>query len=238
MNDELDPLDETLARGLGALAPAEFELDADRTLGALRPALRRARLQRRVATATTALGLLAVVVAGAAVIERHPGSKVDVQARDRPTRPTTIGPLRSTTTRVSTSTSTSVPRTITPTTVPDHRTTTTLPRQDNQGPGARPVTTTPAPTPTTTPAGQRGSTTTTTTPPGTTTYVAIGGRVTIRFAAGRLTLVSRIAAPGYAIDLRTNTASEIEVRFSNGRNESRIRVRVKDGALEPEISQT
>ena len=61
--------------------------------------------------------------------------------------------------------------------------------------------------------------------------------MTIRFAAGRLTLVSRVAAPGYSVDLRTNTPSEIEVRFSNGQSESRIRVRVKDGALEPEISE-
>ena len=44
MSDGFDgePRDDALARGLRGLAPSEFELDPDQTLGAMRPALRRA----------------------------------------------------------------------------------------------------------------------------------------------------------------------------------------------------
>ena len=63
MNDDLDPLDETLSRGLSALAPSEFELDADAALGSMRPAFQRARARRRLAISSSALGVVAVLAA-------------------------------------------------------------------------------------------------------------------------------------------------------------------------------
>ena len=64
--------------------------------------------------------------------------------------------------------------------------------------------------------------------------------VTITFVGGRLKLDSYAAAAGYTAEVHTDTASEIEVRFSNDTShlQSRIRVRVKDGQLEPEITDS
>jgi len=213
VNDERDPLDDTLAEGLRALAPSEFSLDADRTLDDLRPRLHRARTHRRLAVSTSVLGAL-VVVAGAAALLRHdPGSRVDVRGRPNPTV-ATLAPASSTTSTTHRNTTTSsVPRNAI--TVPAPAVTT---------PTAPPTTpgTTPAPAPAA---------------PQTKTYASTGGRITIRFANGRLTLAKVSPAPGYTTDLHKQAADDVEVRFHNASHESRIRVRVENGLLSPEISE-
>jgi hypothetical protein len=213
VNDERDPLDDTLADGLRALAPSEFTLDADRTLGGLRPRLKQARNRRRLAVSTSVLGALVVVVAGAAVLRPDSSSRINVSGRSHPTV-STLEP--STTIARHPATTTSVPR----------RAPTTLP-----GPAVT-APTTPSTTPATTP--NTGAP-----PPAplTKTYTATGGRITIRFANGRLTLVSRTAAPGFTAEVHKQDPQDVEVRFDNGSHESRIRVRVENGQLRPEISE-
>ena len=231
MNDDFDPRDETLAEGLRALAPAEFELDPGRALGSMRPAFHRARARRRLAVSSAALGVVAVFVVGAAMLRSEPASKLNIRQRSHASLPTLVQPssttLEPTTTEPPATSSTTLPRT---------PTTTTRSQQQLPGSGSAPTSTTPVSTRATAPRGT-GETTTTFPPSSTKTYKAIGGHATITFANGRLTLVSYAPAAGYQPDLRTNTSSEIEIRFSNGKHESRIRIRVQDGALRPEISE-
>jgi len=242
VTDPRDPLDETLSRGLSALAPSEFELDADAALGSMRPAFQRARARRRLAVSTSALGMVVALAAGAVVLQHRPASRVDIRSHTRPTVSTSVRTPTSTTPTVSTSTS--QPHVITPPSTPHSSTTTvpgnpmggSIPGGANGGSLPRPTTTTPESTPTT-PGDHGGSTPTTVAAPSTKTYAAIGGQATIRFANGALTLVSYTAAAGYTPDVHTNTATDIEIRFSNGNTESRIRVRVDNGQLRPEITE-
>jgi hypothetical protein len=97
------------------------------------------------------------------------------------------------------------------------------------------ATTTPAVTGTT--GGGTHETTTTFAPPSTTTYEAVGGHATIVFSGGQLTLVTYVATPGFTSDLQKNTDTDIDIRFSNGTHESRIRVRVELGLLRHEITE-
>jgi regulation of enolase protein 1 (concanavalin A-like superfamily) len=55
--------------------------------------------------------------------------------------------------------------------------------------------------------------------------------MTVRFANGQLTLVSYQASDGWVAVVRTNKPDDIEVRFSKGGDDSRIRVRVENGQL-------
>ena len=233
-----DPRDETLARGLSALAPSEFDLDADQTLGSMRPALQRARMRRRLAVSTSVLGVLVVLGAGAVVVKDQSPSHVNIQGPSGSTVSTT-----KTATSTSRASTTTRPRPTTPTTTPADHTSTS---QNGGGVigGTRPTTPNSVPnsTPNSTPTsgtrpGDHGGTTPTTVaaPPSTKTYASTGGKATIRFANGKLTLVSYTAAAGYTPEVHTNKPDDIEVRFSNGNAESRIRVRVQDGQVEPEI---
>ena len=239
-DDPRDPLDETLARGLGALAPSEFELDADRALGAMRPALRRARTRRRVAASTSVLGVFVLVAAGAAVLQHHPDSRIKVQSH-APSTPSTIAVPRPPATHAlrSDPTSTTKPS-VSPTSTAPNVMPTTAPAAHTTLPVVAPTTTLRPPTGTTAPARGHGGSTTTTTiaaAPATTPYSSTGGRVTITFANGRLTLDTYRATAGYSAEVHTNTPSEIEVRFTSNADGhgSRIRVRVQDGHVQPEI---
>ena len=232
--DDFDPLDdETLARGLNALAPSEFDLDADAALGTMRPALHRARFRRRLAMSSSALGVVVALAAGAAVLRQQPTSHVDIRSR---TRPTVETPTTTKSTKPTTSTSTSQPRVVPPPTAPQQFATTTAPTTDNGGTVPRSTPTAPTTTPTTH-DGHGGSTPTTVAAPVTKTYSSTGGKVTIRFANGRLTLVSHSASPGYTTEVHTNKPDDIELRFSNGTAESRIRIQVDNGQLRPEITE-
>jgi hypothetical protein len=218
MTDEpRDELDRALGVGLGRLggdAP-----DADAALAALHPRFRRARTRARVARAS----VVALVVLGSAAVAlagtgrgKH---QVSVAAS------TTTGSERS-------STSTSVhqrrPTTTTEPSLPPSRTTLptsprtmgTVPLGGGNGGGGPSSPTTSAPTTTTVP------------PPGMNhTYNADGGRMTVRFSNGRLTLVSYQPADGWTAAVHTNKPDDVEVRFSKGEEDSRIRVRVENGRL-------
>jgi hypothetical protein len=106
----------------------------------------------------------------------------------------------------------------------------------------QPVTTTVPSTPSTTPEG--GSAT-----PDTVggqvapaaqevTYPSDGGSIVVRLADGEVSLVSSTPAAGYSAELHDNGPTRVEVRFSNGETEWRIRVDVANGELQPaEITQ-
>jgi len=229
VSDDFDARDDTLARELRGLAPGEFELDADAALGSMRPALRRARARRRLTVTSTALGVFAVAVVGVAALRHDGPSKLNIQGRSRPVSTAPVKPpitVPPTTWPTVENPPATTPPYVPPTTQADHL---------RSGSGPTPTITTPAPTPTT--STSRGETTTTVAPPSTKTYSSVGGHATIRFAAGKLTLVSYAPTAGYTSDVRTNAPDEIEIRFSNGNGESRIRVRVQDGVLRPEITE-
>jgi cytoskeletal protein RodZ len=208
--DPRDPLDDAIAHDLGSLAPDD--IDPDAVLGSMRPALHRARRRRRLAISSTVVGSL-VVVLGLGALVTGPGTndQVDVQGN-----PTTLPSTSTPTTRQPTTTTTSTPGT-TPTT-PSTPTT-------DDGPGT----------------SQPGPDSTTKPPPAapvTKTYTAIGGRVTVTLANGALTLDSYPPTAGYQAEVHNQDPDDVEVRFSNGDNESRIRVRVQNGTMQPEIDES
>ena len=223
--DPRDPLDDAIARDLGAIAPDD--LDADAVLGGMRPALHRARARRRLAVASSAVGALVVVLGVGGVLAAQNPGHVKVQG------PATTLPVVSTTTTRPHTTTTSTTR------PPGTTTTTTV---TTPGTGTTPgIGTTPV-TPTTANHGgttQPGSTSTTRPPaaPSTTTYTSIGGRITVTFANGSLTLDSTHATAGYQTEVHNQAPDDVEVRFNNGSRESRIRLRVKDGVVQKEITE-
>jgi hypothetical protein len=85
-----------------------------------------------------------------------------------------------------------------------------------------------------------GSTPTSTPPaaPSTKTYSSIGGRITVTFADGALTLDASTATAGWQTDVHNQDPDDVEVRFSNGNRESRIRIRVQNGVVQKEITES
>jgi hypothetical protein len=222
--DPRDPLDDAIARDLGALAPDD--LDADAALGAMRPALRRARTRRRAAVTSSVVGALVVVVGVGVLLAGQGTSRIHVEGP-----PTTLAP-----TVVTPSTRKANPTTTVP---PSGGTTTTV---------TSPSVTTPDTTPGTPTTGDHGGTsqpTSGSTPtskppaaPSTKTYTSIGGRITVTFANGTLTLDSSHATAGYQTELHKQDPDDVEVRFSSGNRESRIRIRVQNGVVQKEITET
>jgi hypothetical protein len=197
----------------------------DGALASLRPRFRRARTRRRVArgslavVASIAMGSVAYALAGSS---SHPDT-VSVVAPST-NRPSGSGP----TTTAGGSTTTLAPRRTEATTVTTApaRPPTPAPTAPERGGGAPPAA--PGPSP-------GASATTTTVPPAELhTYTSDGGTITVRFSGGTLTLVSYRAAAGYAAEVHRDDPDDVEVRFS-GEHDRRIRVRVENGRLAPEI---
>ena len=237
MSDDFrDPLDRALAAGLSAIAP---DTDASETaLAALRPGLHRARVRARAVRVTmiaTAFVLSGSVAALAAPSSR--GGHVRVAATT--TVPPTAAATMPTTTvdghRATTTTTLAPagvlraahPPTPAPIRVPSGPVVTPAGPGTHPSPGGPPS----VPPPTVPP------TTTTVAPNPIHTYESPGGTVTVRFGRGALTLVSAPPAPGYTVEIHDEQADEIEVRFHSLNGEWRIRVRVENGALVPEITQ-
>jgi hypothetical protein len=53
----------------------------------------------------------------------------------------------------------------------------------------------------------------------------------VLFSGGQLNLLSSPPASGYTAEVHSQKADDVEVRFSNGNQEVRIRVRVIDGQM-------
>jgi len=217
VNDDFrDPIDAAIAHDLKALAPGD--LDADAALGALRPALVRARARRRLAVTGGAIGAIALVLGVGGVLTGGHSSHVNVQQRST-TLPATASTPSTPTTRKPALTPTPTGQSVSTTPAPSV-TSATSPAPEHHG-----GTSTPAPGSTTKPP--------TTPPPSTHTYRSAGGSITITFAHGALTLDSYAPALGYRAEVHTNDPSDVEVRFSNANTEWRIRIRVENGRLQP-----
>jgi hypothetical protein len=204
----------TLARAAG---PGEAAGDA---WTQLTPRLRRARRRNRAAIVGASLlvigGISAVALATDPMEQR---SQVIVPA-GRP------GDSTSTTRVTSASTPTGGSAT---TTMPAPGATSARPGPDAGPEGTAGETSAPA-------AGETTpATTATTAPDETQTYVAPGGRATVRFAGGALTLVDFSANPGYTAEVQKAETDDVEVRFRPAAGaESRIRVRIENGSVSSE----
>ena len=88
--------------------------------------------------------------------------------------------------------------------------------------------------------GSGGETTTTTpsttVPSGDRTFTSAGGSVTIHYDGRALTLVSYHAASGYHAQVDSQKADDIEVQFRSSEQSWRIRIRIENGQVTPEIS--
>jgi cytoskeletal protein RodZ len=223
MTDEpRDDLDITLARGLTSIAPSIGDTDA--TLESIRPRFRRARARRRARLAGSLAAVVAAAVVGTAALTQHPDhDRVRVQGHGTTTSQTS-GTARPapTTTRPSTSTTSA-----------SHASTPTTHAHPTPALGTAPAT-----TPNTVPRAPQASTpspTTTTPAPRTKTYATTGGSVTVRIQGTSVTLVSSSPSAGFTQDVRSAGPDEVEVRFSNGQHESRVRVRFENGQLQEDI---
>jgi hypothetical protein len=211
-----DELDRALGAGLSSLAPEDTE-HADDVLTTLQPRYHRARTRARVAKVGAIAAALVVVAGIAALAVPDRGDEVSVQTP--PSAPNETVSTNPASTTVASSSPTTARGSV-PTTSPTPATT---PRDTSPGvaPGSTPRDTSTQPT---TPTAE------------TKTYDSAGGSVTIRFANGALTLVAMNPASGWQGEVTQQKADDIEVRFSRADDEWRIRVRVDNGALRPEIT--
>jgi hypothetical protein len=223
MNDDLRPdaFDEELSRRFGAGAGAPAEADPDVVLDAMRPRLQQARTRRRASLASAIAGVAVVVVVLAFVLGGGGGGGGSVR-----TPPASNSPGTPTTTSSTPSTTAPTGGSATPDTVHG--------REQEQASATTPSVPDATP-PATSPSD--------TTPPDATSIVQAwansdGGSIGYEFVDGRISLAGVTAAPGYTAQVQDNGPTRVEVRFSNGQTEWRIRVDVDNGVLQqPEITQ-
>jgi hypothetical protein len=219
--DATDPLDAELRRRF--MAGSSTDSDPDAVLDTMRPRLQRARTRRRmsVASAVGAVAAVAIVLLFALGSGGSDGGSVRTPPASRspivtvPPAPTTAPPGDAAT--------------------PD----TTL-SGGNGGDGSNVGP--PASIPGDTVPGEGGNDTTVTTSPSPPvssehSYTSDGGSIIVLLADGQVSLVSSAPASGFAADVHDNGPTRVEVRFTNGQTEWRIRVDVVDGQLVPEITQ-
>lgn len=227
MNDDLrfDPVDDELRRRFGEEARHTGEADA--VLDDLRPRLRRARTRRRVALSSalaTAAAAVVIVVAFAFGGGGGTGSVRTPPAGggDRRPNPTVT---------------TSVPQP-TVTSLDDHG-------GDKGGNGSaadggttQSETSVPsAAAPPATDGGTPTSAPATVPTAHTQTYTSTGGSIVVNFDGSVVSLSSSSPAAGFTAAVHDNGPTRVEVRFTDGQTEWRIRVDVVNGALQPEITQ-
>jgi hypothetical protein len=223
MNDGLhfDPVDEELGRRLRDQGPLAG--DPDVVLDAMRPRLRGARARRRAAMGGALASAAAAVILVLVVASGGSGGTGSVR-----TPPASRGPVRTLPT-VTTTAPDGTPgdgRAATgvdggEASKPDDHGA-TADTQPVSGPGAEVPEATP---PTSTPAAAD------------TPYMSDGGSIVVRFDGSQVSLVSSSPATGFTAEVHDNGPTRVEVRFSNGETEWRIRVDVVNGGLVPEITQ-
>ena len=69
------------------------------------------------------------------------------------------------------------------------------------------------------------------------TYGGIGGSVTVRLANGALSLQGTSAASGYSTEIKQNRADRVEVIFTDGDHETKIRVDLVNGSMVPRVDE-
>jgi hypothetical protein len=209
-DDPRDELDRALGARLNAMAPADD--DATAVLEEMRPGLRRARTRHRVARASAALGVLAVVVSLVAVVSsgsiRH--GKVAVQTSPTTSKPA-IAPKPKPPTVHAVTTTTQPTQPVPPITAP------------NAHSGEGPHPTTPAPA-NPTPGGGGPTSPGPTSPPQATVlhYSAQGGTLDLTCSDGQLSLVKFTANPGWHGGMHDNSPQEMQVRFTRNSDDGGI----------------
>jgi type II secretory pathway pseudopilin PulG len=206
-----DPLEAELRRRFDDAAP--FHGNADAVLESLRPRMRRARARHRaVLGGVAALALISVVAVGMA----WPG--IDgASVRTPPANHSSLplpAPDPTTTTRAA-----------------EHPVATTAPAVGGSS-GNNPGTHSGGGS-----AGETRSSDTSSPSSQPQTYSSVGGSITVSFANGRVALASHSPAPGYTAEIHDNGPTRVEVRFTNGETEWRVRVDVANGTLVPEITE-
>ena len=68
-------------------------------------------------------------------------------------------------------------------------------------------------------------------------YSSAGGSIVVAFSNGQVSLVSNTPAAGFGAEIHDNGPTRVEVRFTNGQTEWRIRVDVVNGQLVPDVTQ-
>ncbi len=222
MSDELhrDAIDDELARRFGA--PDSPGADPDVVLDAMRPRLERARMRRRASIASAVAGTAMAAVLLVLVLSGGGGGTNSVHTPPASNAPIhTLPPAPSTT---------DAGGSVTPDDTivggtngggsfdesHDGSTETTQPI------GAEEI---PATAPPTVPGTEEH------------TYSSPGGSIVVNFGGGVVSFAGSTAAPGYTTEIHDNEPTRVEVRFSNGVTEWRIRVDVVNGELQPEITQ-
>ena len=84
--------------------------------------------------------------------------------------------------------------------------------------------------------GQSTSTTPAAAPvPTVRTFQSTGGSVTVSQNGNSLTLVAAVPASGFAADVRKSSGDSVEVRFSSGKRESRVEVKLENGVAQERV---
>ena len=205
--------------------------DPDAILGAMRPRLRRAQRNHRIATfAAATFVMVAAVVLGLAAFRGSDTGSVRI------TPPATHSPSVSTTTTV----------------LPDQGTPQVSNPDDNGGSGQNDNGgsgqnddatggSQPAPTESSAPTGattpEPGPVPTATPTTSDTPYTSAGGAIVVHRSGSTISLGSSSPAAGYAAEVHDNGPTRVEVRFDNGQTEWRIRVDLVNGELQAETTQ-
>ena len=227
MNQHDDELTRALGRSLDSIAVGDPD-------AALARVTARARVVRRRRTAVRAGAALAVAaVVGAVWLGARPPGSTQVDTVDSPSvatapNPGTDGtsPAAPVTTGPTSTVTTTVPTSATPSSAPPAAS--PNPAVSSGGPAATAATVAPTAAPTTQ------------SPPpssGPQTYGGLGGQVTVRVDAGNLVLVSVRPSAGYAVAEQKAEPDDVEVRFEGAAGRTRVRVRLDNGVVSPEVQE-
>jgi hypothetical protein len=74
-------------------------------------------------------------------------------------------------------------------------------------------------------------------PTGTQAFTSVGGSIVVSVNGSSISLASSSPAAGFGAEVHDNGPSRVEVRFTNGGTEWRIRVELGSGGLTSEVSQ-
>ncbi len=213
---EFDPLESELRRRFDTLDARQEDPDA--VLDAMRPRLRRAQRNHRIAnSAAASLVVVAAVVVGLAAFRGSDTGSVRVTppATHSPSVSTTIAPPDQGTPAVSTPDGTG-----------ESDQSGHAPTDGSQstptGSGTVPE---PVPEQTTTP------------PSSDTPQTSPGGSIVVHRSGSTISLGSSTPAAGYTQEVHDNGPTRVEVRFNNGQTEWRIRVDLVNGELQAETTQ-
>ncbi|MEQ1872759.1 MAG: hypothetical protein ABL953_03445 [Ilumatobacteraceae bacterium] len=81
------------------------------------------------------------------------------------------------------------------------------------------------------------STPTTLASPVTRVFAGEGGTITVRLQGNNLTLVSYAAASGFSVEVQHSSGDRVEVRFESTSHETRIRIDLENGAMDPSVEE-